>query len=404
MSIRKRTTGSFTRPFTGQVDRTLCDGTQFVAGTTTSLIETGVQVVTYDVVTPNFASLRKRGFIINNPFYTQKIEKTGSCSGSRSVTWVPPCTGSGTKTDTLSSAYVGQGAPIWPQWDDASLRDACIAEVGTKALANVAAPDVMGMVELAEIKKTVAMIRNPLVHIKDFLNEVRGSKRFKRSGITSFGDFMTSEWLRYRYGIMPALGTLEGIRKIMTAVKRSPRYTARGFSTRTYSKLTGTPVINNGDPFSTQTMTGVKTGGITASSGVLYEYNFELVDRSGFRIQDIPPTLYELVPYSFVVDWFVNLGDYIQAITPKAGVTVLAAWTGYREETVVHTHDSYVGKAVANFSISDTRHGEQKVVTTTKSRWPGAVARLAQSEILFDRPRDWNHLADGLSLIVKRLV
>jgi hypothetical protein len=43
--------------------------------------------------------------------------------------------------------------------------------------------------------------------------------------------------------------------------------------------------------------------------------------RLGFQAQNFIPTIYELVPYSFLIDYFVNLGGIIEAVcTDTTGV------------------------------------------------------------------------------------
>jgi len=47
----------------------------------------------------------------------------------------------------------------------------------------------------------------------------------------------------------------------------------------------------------------------------------------GLDLDDIAPTMWELVPYSFVVDWFCNISDILAAWSPHSEVRVLASWS-----------------------------------------------------------------------------
>jgi len=50
-----------------------------------------------------------------------------------------------------------------------------------------------------------------------------------------------------------------------------------------------------------------------------------VIDLSGFDLRSFVPTIWELIPYSFFVDYFVNIGDLIQATcTDTSGVAWLA--------------------------------------------------------------------------------
>jgi hypothetical protein len=47
----------------------------------------------------------------------------------------------------------------------------------------------------------------------------------------------------------------------------------------------------------------------------------------GLRLADVPSSLWELVPLSFIVDRFVSVGAWLDAIVPKPGVTIKGSWT-----------------------------------------------------------------------------
>jgi hypothetical protein len=74
---------------------------------------------------------------------------------------------------------------------------------------------------------------------------------------------------------------------------------------------------------------------VSVRTGILYELDHR--DVFGLSFKEIPITAWELVPYSFVIDWFVNAGDYIQAVTPKLGVKVLGSWSTTEDEIVTKT-------------------------------------------------------------------
>jgi hypothetical protein len=49
---------------------------------------------------------------------------------------------------------------------------------------------------------------------------------------------------------------------------------------------------------------------------------FESIRDFGWT--EVPLAAWELVPFSFVVDWIVNVGDWLEAVQPKVGVRTLA--------------------------------------------------------------------------------
>lgn len=52
---------------------------------------------------------------------------------------------------------------------------------------------------------------------------------------------------------------------------------------------------------------------------------------------------WELVPFSFVFDWFISVGQYLQGITALHGVTILKAMQSYEEHVVGGSVESFPG-------------------------------------------------------------
>jgi hypothetical protein len=66
--------------------------------------------------------------------------------------------------------------------------------------------------------------------------------------------------------------------------------------------------------------------------------------RMGLRLSDVPSALWELVPWSFVVDRFVSVGKWLDAITPKPNVRILGTWT----TTVEHIRSKNTLNSISN--------------------------------------------------------
>jgi hypothetical protein len=149
--------------------------------------------------------------------------------------------------------------------------------------------------------------------------------------------------------------------------------------------------------------TGTVKGEVRA--GVLYEHTFNVNNSYGLGLENIPSAIWEVIPYSFIIDWFVNAGDYIKACTPKADVKVLAEWTTTEviEETeVLH---SYTSTGYPNFNYGGDPAGKSTRCITEKRRTPGVSASFVSKlpSINFVAPRDWIHLGDAVALIASSL-
>lgn len=82
-----------------------------------------------------------------------------------------------------------------------------------------------------------------------------------------------------------------------------------------------------GGDFTTYTHTGFRHTRIQAMMRITNP-NLYLLQKTGMLN---PATVaWELVPFSFVVDWFVNVGDYLQQFTEGLGVDLVDACYSYR--------------------------------------------------------------------------
>lgn len=78
---------------------------------------------------------------------------------------------------------------------------------------------------------------------------------------------------------------------------------------------------------------------VESPSGVMNRLN-------DFGAFDVPRTAWELVPFSFVVDWFIPIGDWLGALTPKVGVKVIeSGLTTVITKTVTRTLSGYTPTA-----------------------------------------------------------
>jgi hypothetical protein len=116
-------------------------------------------------------------------------------------------------------------------------------------------------------------------------------------------------------------------------------------------------------------------------------------------MHNVIPTLWEFLPYSFVADWFVNAGDWLAAVVPKAKVKRLAEWTTY------HKTSDLERKLVVS-PIPQTYYNKTGQTVTSQLnythyvRTPGISVGLAfrTNDFNFQKSKTWMHIADGMAL------
>jgi hypothetical protein len=152
----------------------------------------------------------------------------------------------------------------------------------------------------------------------------------------SFLDAFSESWLEDRYGWRILAMELEdaylALKRLDTLVVGSPlrRATSERLLSTTVNKLTqnfryvsiytASGTFNSGIPPFTRVVTD------TAQTHVRAGVGFQFTQDSVFFVDPLV-TLYEVTPYSFVADWFLNVGDLLSAFTPFIQGEVLFAWT-----------------------------------------------------------------------------
>jgi hypothetical protein len=150
-------------------------------------------------------------------------------------------------------------------------------------------------------------------------------------------------WLEFRYGWTPLVHDIvDSMKAIYAADLRGELITRDRM--RAYGKAAGTVKV-----VGSSTTKNFFVNGIVSQETVLHEVEMRsfvlyrwanLGDRvlrrlNDFGAFDVPKAIWEIVPWSFVVDWFIPIGDYLGALTPKVGVEVLASGLTSRRTTTV---------------------------------------------------------------------
>jgi len=97
-----------------------------------------------------------------------------------------------------------------------------------------------------------------------------------------------------------------------------------------------------------------------------------------FGLDSLAEAAWDLIPFSFIVDWFVDIGTFIAAWTPEMGLKPLASWyTVITDVTKERNIGPWSGRVVKSGSSSYrnqnlTRFYQAKKTeqTITKSRVP----------------------------------
>lgn len=305
------------------------------APTYTSCVPYSYEKTMTDEITPNWNRVRNSGRIIENPMSSvetrwfrtpvvmdcarlarAKFTKSGFPDryGIDSYGW----TWSGTQTpeNTLGTAFLS--AP------SLSLNVQDIAVTGSWAKANE--QDVMGLVILAEGEKTIKSFTSIGYR---FLKTLRALRRWDAKWLAKqlTPKELSERWMEGRYAIRPcvydALDCVKAARRNLTQnpVRRTYKSGAMDSSTSVQNGVVIASSPNDWRVFADKTTTRV----LSARAGVLAAIE-EVTAATSWGLNQPFTALWELVPYSFVVDWFFNVGKTIAAWSPSYGIRSLASW------------------------------------------------------------------------------
>jgi len=351
-----------------------------------------------DIVVPGFEKRRAKGEVFMNPMSKTFQSRTHEGSPVSYTADGTPCSYSADRSPHGYVIYLmgGQGGHSAPSIDIPRLRTLA----GTQAQANVSAPDFEGATFIAELRETISFLRNPVSGWQKFAKRMKGAKG-KTPGYRtkSVFEFASDQWLTYRYGVRPLVSEATNFVNAVKVMKqpRPERHTARG---RASDTGTSTHVAKNstGSPTWTATRHTTTSRNVEAESGVLYEVDYS--SSFGTRLEDVPDAVWEAIPFSFVFDWFHNLGTFVDAITPKQGVNVLGSWTTITDEMLSYATSQVddLASGSQNRVLGANGSTTETFVTRNKSRSPGATIGLASKPLPYSGDLGKKRIVDSLAL------
>lgn len=303
-----------------------------------------------DRVTPGYREKSAKGEIIISPMSSVHNEVDYQAFTGEYYRSYVKDVASATSGSTILNIFEYQNAMIdfssqyWRSLDkDAQtyLRSKAINEAYTAAKQR----NVMGFVDLAEMDQTVDLVRTNLGRMENLLRYGRLRKLphvnkrqslkekrlvWKAKSVDGKIAEASNLWLEAHYGIIPTMLTIEGLIKTFSKQVRPVRQTYRGFAgdSGVYNNVEKVPVAG--------VITGTTIGDIiyrtridyrrSARAGVISDYKASTRAQLGVELSDLPSSFYELIPYSFVLDWAYDIGGYLSAVQPVQGFHTLGSF------------------------------------------------------------------------------
>lgn len=180
---------------------------------------------------------------------------------------------------------------------------------------------ISGGVVIGELRETLKMLRAPakalIGKFGEYLGAVNKRSRGVRKKSKSMKKVIADTWLEYSFGWVPFLNDIEDAQKLYGAVGRKETYqsvTAGGTSSKIVDPG-GWGTNTFGDDLKT-----LDTGYSYEESHVRIKGEVRVkaitntqsvVHAAGLTFDQFVPTLWELLPWSFLADYFTNIGDIL---------------------------------------------------------------------------------------------
>lgn len=366
---------------------------------------TGTYETMSDTVIPRFQSRRAKGEVFFNPMqYEKRVSGISSGTGWEHINNVQTNCG-GTlvnkryysnpgddDTDNFIASAFGSGlngsVPVTGILTPSEI-GLLVSEASTRVRANRGLADSNTFESLAEINQTVKMLGSPIRGLNKFLN--RNLSRIRAMD-------GAKAWLAYRYGVRPFVNDINTIvgglakpvgrrRKTTRAslsLSRSGESSAFGVL-GSYRCLVNKQIIDE----------------VLVRAMSLDEFEATLGFNTGFTGKGLMGLPWELISHSFVVDWFVNVGDFLYAHLPAFGYKQLGSCVTIRRRiTNVYTV-MYNNFLTAGFTVTKqpggTNYGSIETVTRQALSAPSLQVK---SDFRF---HELTRVADGMALLAVQL-
>lgn len=237
---------------------------------------------------------------------------------------------------------------------------------------------------LGERKQAMAMVATRVRHLSRVLRHLphnpsrayreltvgfTGDRPTLKKGIKTVADF----WLETWFGWKPLISDIGDAIEVLQSPY--PMLSIRGVG-MAFKNAVNAPV----------TTLGPYGGFSTIQTGAYHRYNAWL----GAKVRMQNPNLYlanqlglvnpasviwELTPWSFVVDWFGNVSNFIRSWSDFTGLEITDAWTSQKQNLVEVFNSNAMNRTP--LSVGDPPHIEWKVETAWKN--------LSKQKVVFSR-------------------
>jgi len=248
---------------------------------------------------------------------------------------------------------------------------------------------------LGELGQTVHMIRHPLQGLRNQIDDyLKSVKQAKKNHPKNWKKNLSGLWLEGAFGWKPLIADIQGAYKAYKGLANSNKVElvhafgqeGRDLPSQSFPR-TGTFLSPYSIAYISGSVVATELQQVRFKGCVHRQVAAPLVEgleSFGFEPSEFFPTVWELLPWSFLIDYFSNIGDII---TASCAVTSRIAWTnvssvGLRSFATACSLDLPITKTVLPQLVSSRGNGtSSKHVRRLVTRTPSPVVGLPNLEL-----------------------
>jgi hypothetical protein len=176
-----------------------------------------------------------------------------------------------------------------------------------------------------ELKETIDMVRHPLKgilkHTRKYARSVSNLRRLPGLVQKSdrFAEILNSAYLQWTYGVAPLFGDIESIKQAVENLMEKPEVTRISVSkkgeTNAKCLYNATTTEYSGNLVFQQIGMARSLYNVRISGALRAEFTGpkieHMLQQVSFNLRDFVPSMYELLPHSFLVDYFSTTGKVL---------------------------------------------------------------------------------------------
>lgn len=372
-----------------------CSPTSFTQTASSDGPFTGMTRLMLDRVVPNFRERSAKGEVFFNPMYSETRVVTSSGGNgphikSKSLACPSPPAYHEYRRDgdwfgrmiSNSSSGPAVQAGLVNQSVLSSLR----IEVATSCRNRQGRGGPNNFETLAEMGKSIRMLRGIGTSALQAVTSAKGA---------------ANGYLLYRYGLRPLISSAGSVLTGLQKHTGKTRETVRANGSLHGDQTTFSSVVQDSG-YTESTYQVYTTETVSLRAMILEEYVRDMATNLGLSAKGLITLPYELVSYSFVADWFANVGDFLGALSPAFGYNVLGnCMTEVTEKTSIWTCTGTKEKS-GTYSILRPMTGVVTDSRVIKHRYglPGAGLVIRNNFGFGDLTR----AADAFALVAQKLL